>query len=366
MVTRTIARINWLVAVACLCAPVGCGTTRLTDTQRTATEQLLVSNAIDRAVTGLDFNELAGKSVYFDAQYLDGTVDRGYLVSTLRQALLANGCLLQEERSKATFVVEVRSGGVGTDRHAVLVGVPQMTVPAFVPGQPSQIPEIPLAKKTDQEGVAKLAVFAYNRQTGKLIWQSGMAQATSTSKDTWFLGAGPFQQGTIRNGTEFAGEQIPLPRLIDREINIAGSPPPVAPLAPLPAPEPTDSKTDSKRMAVLLGNVPAEERPRAEVASSATPPLNENLPFLASIKANRAWPWNQLLSEDAVPAPAAAPSEVKNSPAPPPATPNAGGQAESEPSKVQTSGLTSKTTTTPQETEPRVIWDTATGFKPDG
>src|SRR5205814_1860285 len=66
----------------------GCGTTRMSDTQRTATEQLLVSRAIDDAVAELDFRELAGKPVFLDVQYLDGAVDRGYLVSSMRQQLL--------------------------------------------------------------------------------------------------------------------------------------------------------------------------------------------------------------------------------------------------------------------------------------
>jgi hypothetical protein len=123
-----------------LLAVVGCGTTRITDTQRTATEQLLVSNAVDQTVSQMDFRHLSGKMVYFDPQYLDGTVDRGYVVSSLRQHLLACGCVLQEDRNKATYVVEARSGGVGTDRHAVMIGVPQMNVPTLVPGQPSSIP----------------------------------------------------------------------------------------------------------------------------------------------------------------------------------------------------------------------------------
>jgi hypothetical protein len=187
----------------------GCGTTRVTDTQRTATEQLLVSQSVDQAVTQLDFRTLSGKPVYFDPQYLDAAVDRGYLISTLRQQLLASGCLLMEDRSKATYVVEARAGAVGTDRNALLFGIPQMTVPTLVPGQPSQIPEIPFAKKTDQKGVAKIAVFAYNRLTGRPVWQSGVVEAASTAKDAWLLGAGPFQYGSIREHTEFAGGSLP-------------------------------------------------------------------------------------------------------------------------------------------------------------
>src|SRR5438105_1079362 len=194
-----------------LALALGCGTTRMTDTQRTATEQLLISNAVDQAVSHLDFGTLAGKLVYFDPQYLDNTVDRGYVVSSLRQRLLASGCILQEDRSKATYIVEVRSGCVGTDRHSLLIGVPQMTVPTFVPGQPSQIPEIPVAKKTDELGAAKLAVFAYNRQTGQRVWQSGTVEAYSNARDLWVAGLRPFRKGTIRHGTELAGEELAIP-----------------------------------------------------------------------------------------------------------------------------------------------------------
>src|SRR4051794_18237729 len=100
----------------------GCGTTRMTDTQRAASEMLLVSQAIDNAVGELDFAPLDGKTVFLDVQYLDGTVDKGYLVSSLRQHLLAHGAMLMEERTKAQYVVEPRSGAIGTDKSSLLVG----------------------------------------------------------------------------------------------------------------------------------------------------------------------------------------------------------------------------------------------------
>src|SRR5262245_7187470 len=227
-------------AITVLGLVMGCSTTRMTDTQRTATEQLLISNAVDQTVSQLDFRILAGKTVYLDPQYLDNVADRGYLVSSLRQQLLACGCVLQEERSKATYVVEARSGSAGTDRHSLLVGVPQMTVPTFLPGQPSQIPEIPLAKKTDQQGVSKIAVFAYNRVTGERLWQSGTLEAISTARDTWVLGAGPFRKGTILHGTEFAGEQIPVPHLGEKQAQDGAMHAPVVPVTMASSwPEPT-------------------------------------------------------------------------------------------------------------------------------
>lgn len=212
--TGQVGMLVLFVGFGCAC---GCGTTRMTDTARAGTEMLLVSNAVDEAVARIDLSCLTGKTVFFDAQYLDGVVDKGYLVSTLRQQLLATGCILQEDKTKAAYVVEVRSGGLGTDKHSVMVGIPQMSVPTLVPGVPSQIPEIPFAKKTDQQGVAKIALFAYNRQTGRALWQSGIVESMSTARDTWLMGAGPFRRGSIVKGTEFAGAQLPMPHFHGKE-----------------------------------------------------------------------------------------------------------------------------------------------------
>jgi hypothetical protein len=193
-----------LLGVAALAALVGCGTTRSSDSLRTATEQLLISDAIDRAVQTIDFQPLARQSVYVDDTHIKDVVDHDYLVSTLRQHLLACGCTLKNNRDQAEFIVEVRAGAVGTDRNDLLFGIPATNVPQLVPlqGVPTAIPEVPLAKRSDQRGVAKLAMFAYHRETGKPVWQSGIAARESSSNDVWLFGAGPFQYGSIMKERE--------------------------------------------------------------------------------------------------------------------------------------------------------------------
>jgi Family of unknown function (DUF6655) len=188
----------------------GCGTTRSTDTTRTATEQLLISDAIDRAVQSMSLKTLAGQTVYLDDSKLSDVVDRNYFISTLRQYLLANGCELRDKREDADFIVEARAGAVGTDRNDLLFGVPSINMPQIplVQPVPAVIPEIPIAKRKDQRGIAKIAVFAYHRATGTPVWQSGIVCRESSANDVWILGAGPFQHGTIYQGTEFAGNTI--------------------------------------------------------------------------------------------------------------------------------------------------------------
>jgi hypothetical protein len=195
---------------ACALMYPGCGTTRSTDTTRTATEQLLISDAIDRAVQTVNLQTLAGQTVYLDDSRLGDVVDRNYLISTLRQHLLASGCALRADREQADYVVEARAGAIGTDRNDLLFGVPSMNVPQIFPMQPvpAAIPEVPIAKRRDQRGIAKIAVFAYHRETGMPVWQSGVAHQESSANDVWILGAGPFQRGTIYEGTAFAGNTI--------------------------------------------------------------------------------------------------------------------------------------------------------------
>ncbi len=202
-----------LCALVALCA--GCGTTRRSDTTRTATEQMLLSDAVDRAISRIDFGLLAGKEVYLDNSYLGSTVDKEYITSTLRQHMLACGCILKDKKEDAQLIVEARAGAVGTDRHDLLFGTPATTVSlgalSPVPGTPIQAPEIAFAKRTDQMGIAKIAVFAYERATGVPVWQSGTDAVASRARDLWVFGTGPFQKGSIYDGPKFAGEELHVP-----------------------------------------------------------------------------------------------------------------------------------------------------------
>ncbi len=205
-------RATLFLAVA-TAACTGCGTTKWTETRRTATEQLLISTSIDQAVSQIDFRALVGKRVFLDETYLKDVVDATYLVSSLRQQLLAGGAILAEKKDQADYVLEVRSGAVGTDMHSLLIGVPQTNLPSGLAavGAPSNIPEIPFVKRTKQTAVTKILLFAYHRESGRPLWQSGQVLAKSWAQDVWILGAGPIQRGDIYSGTQLAGEELEIP-----------------------------------------------------------------------------------------------------------------------------------------------------------
>jgi hypothetical protein len=210
-------------AIVLALALVGCGTLRTTDTTRSATEMLLVSQSADQAVALMDFSPLHNKTVFLDGGGIDkDLIDKGYVMSLIRERMLASGALMQDDKTRAEYVVDLRIGALGTDRHSMLVGTPAVQLPSVLPGLPTNLPEIALMKKNDQRGVAKIAVFAYNRITGRALWQSGTAESVSREHDTWVMGAGPFSHGTIRQQVELAGQPLPsLPEVLRN-----GQPPP--------------------------------------------------------------------------------------------------------------------------------------------
>ncbi len=199
-----------LLLTSALVPEWGCGTVKTTGTARTGTEQLLLTNAWDTALQKVDFRPLTGVPVYLDTTNVTA-VDQGWVVSSLRQSMLAQGVLLRAKPEQAQWIVEARVGAYGTDDYSWLVGVPQTTIPATITGMPAgTIPKMPLIENNKQQAVAKLALFAYDRASGQIMWGSGTMLATANAKDVFFAGLGPFQSGTIRGGTNFIGIKIPL------------------------------------------------------------------------------------------------------------------------------------------------------------
>jgi hypothetical protein len=200
----------WASAIIALMSPApGCGTVKMSGTARTGTEQLLLTCAWDSALSKVDFRALTGVPVFLDTTNV-AAVDQGWVVSSLRQAMLAQGVLLRAKPEQAQWIVEARVGAYGTDSDNWMVGVQQTTIPPTLTGVPTgTIPEMSLLKKSNQEGVAKLALFAYDRSSGAITWSSGTMLAKASAKDLYLGPIGPIQSGSIRGGTEFIGVRIP-------------------------------------------------------------------------------------------------------------------------------------------------------------
>lgn len=178
----------------------GCATTSSSNTARTGAEQVLISSAIDRAMSNIRFGDFANHSVFIDDKYLDGTVDKGYLVASIRHRVMSAGGSIAAAADKADVVLEVRSGGVGTDSEESFIGMPALGIP----GLPIELPEVKIANRTSQIGTAKIGLIAYDPKTGKALGRGGQATALTHSNDTYVLGVGPFRNGAVVDTRENA------------------------------------------------------------------------------------------------------------------------------------------------------------------
>jgi hypothetical protein len=216
---------DWMRCVVILAAMLmsGCGKT----VRNTATEQLILSDSVDRAIRSIDFSPLAGRACYFDTQFVNTTksasfVNADYVLSSIRNQLVSAGGVLVDSQKEADVVIEPRLGVLGANENEVTYGIPSSNIisqaAAIMPTAPPvpSIPEISFARKNYQMATTKLAVFAYDAKSGHPVWQSGVATARSNSRDTWLFGVGPFQSGTIYEKPRFAGARITLPLIGDK------------------------------------------------------------------------------------------------------------------------------------------------------
>ena len=162
-----------------------CGTQRESDPSRTATEELLISEAADRSADQLNLNIPQGSKVFVDSSNIDGT-DSKYAIATMRAQLVKLGADLVADRKDADVVAEIRSGVLSTDEKTSLVGVPAMPIPIPLAGNIT-VPEIALFKKAERIGVAKFAGIAYQAKDGKLVGISDPKYGVSHEGEHVFL-----------------------------------------------------------------------------------------------------------------------------------------------------------------------------------
>lgn len=159
----------------------GCEINRETQPARTATEELIISAAVDRMVNTLDVHVPSGTKVFVDGTYFDGT-DSKYALGAIRDRLLRSGARLVSDKKEADMVVEARSGAESIDKNEFLIGIPETAIPVPLSGT-FTIPEIALFKRGLMKGVAKAAITGYDAKTGELKLSSGAAYGYSHDTD---------------------------------------------------------------------------------------------------------------------------------------------------------------------------------------
>jgi hypothetical protein len=82
------------------------------------------------------------------------------------------------------------------------------------------IPEFALIKRTDQKAQVKLNMWAYNKTTGAIIWQSGLKTKSANIRDRWIFGAGPFTDASYDEaGMRLGADETVLPSTLGERVS---------------------------------------------------------------------------------------------------------------------------------------------------
>jgi hypothetical protein len=160
-----ILRLRSALAVLALLGLSACASATETNPARTATEQLLISRAADRAVEGLTLPIPAGSRVFVDELYFR-VENAPYAISAIRGALSEAGYAVVPTKAEADAVLEVRAGALSLEQMRRVVGLPDMRVPVNETLNVVSIPELSIYSRRDRIGVAEFSGFLYEPRTG--------------------------------------------------------------------------------------------------------------------------------------------------------------------------------------------------------
>lgn len=196
-------RLTTLLVAGALLWTAGCASTATTNTARTAREQMLLSNAVDQSLAKVDFTPLYDQKVFLNEKYLE-CVDKPYILGTLRHRIMLSGGHIVDKAEDAQIVMEVRSGGVGTDSTESFLGTPEIALPGML-----TIPEVRVAERKSQFGFAKIGLVLYDAESKKILGNGGVALAQSDDNNSYILGLGPIQNGSLKKDVQRARSQTP-------------------------------------------------------------------------------------------------------------------------------------------------------------
>jgi hypothetical protein len=187
---------NRIVLITLGLAFSGCASMKESDTARTGLEQLLISSAVDQSLDKVDFTPVSGAKVFLKADYLD-SVDKNYVLMSMRSRLLRNGCTLVDKADASDVVMEVASGAIGTDRTDLEVGSPAVPL-----GLMGTIPKVTIYERKRAMGTAKLCIIATDSKTNQPVINSGFTLARSDHQHWSMMGTGPVISGSVARQLE--------------------------------------------------------------------------------------------------------------------------------------------------------------------
>jgi hypothetical protein len=157
---------------ALISAPLAlaCAITDRITVPRTAIEQIISTEAIDRALAQIQWPEVAGKKLLVQVGGPQESLDRDYLLRSVEVQIAARGGIVVDDEDEADSELNVLVGAVGIDVDGRFVGVRGAGGSSLIP---FTIPELALYKTVRLDGFAKTEIALLDHKEGGVVHRSG-------------------------------------------------------------------------------------------------------------------------------------------------------------------------------------------------
>ncbi|HXK26420.1 MAG TPA: hypothetical protein VMS55_27400 [Myxococcota bacterium] len=178
--SRRIALVSTLICVVSM----GCSFTRRMELPRSATQQILATQAIVRALDQFAFPDIKGKKVLVHVGAPGDAVDTEFLRTAVQIEVFDKGAQVVAKPERADLVLAVLVGSMGIDIHGRFVGIEGTSGSAFVP---FTIPEVALYKRTHTSGFARAEFALVDPGSGEILERSDPVEGKTRGVSTTVL-----------------------------------------------------------------------------------------------------------------------------------------------------------------------------------
>ena len=161
--------LSWLMAPALMIAAVGCIDPRTTNTGRSAIEQGLLAEAVERSVNNMSFAGFKGKKAVMDYSKLAPQVDKDYVCGVFETHLATSGIQVVEKADDAQLKITLLCGVLATDNTELNIGTPAIPIPVPDANLSVVIPPLSIFKRASRTGTCRLTAVIYDSKTGELL-----------------------------------------------------------------------------------------------------------------------------------------------------------------------------------------------------
>lgn len=164
--------------------------------QRTAIEQLLFSQALERSAAPITLPLPPGAPVAIDAVAPSPPILVNMLRETVTKRLGALGLRILKNEKEAAYLVRIIAQSLGTEQGNNLVGLPSMSSALL----PISTPEIALFREEHHQAMVRLLLDVFEAETGRHVLTS-----------PWYEGTAYFNQYTVAIIFGFRSSDVDIP-----------------------------------------------------------------------------------------------------------------------------------------------------------